>query len=110
LAAASVGAALEGAVLLALFSIAGTLEHRAMGRARRAVEALMALRPDTALRVGPDGVEEVAVGVLVVGDRLVLRPGARVPVDGRLVEGVGEVDESTITGGAGEEGAGGSGA
>jgi heavy metal translocating P-type ATPase len=97
-AAASVGAALEGAVLLALFSISGTLEHRAMGRARRAVEALMALRPDTALRVGPGGIEEVAVGAVVVGDRLVLRPGARVPVDGRLVEGLGEVDESTITG------------
>ena len=97
-AAALVGAALEGAVLLALFSISGALEHRAMGRARRAVEALMALRPDTALRVGADGIEEVAVGVLGVGDRLVLRPGARVPVDGRLVEGVGEVDESTITG------------
>ena len=99
LAAASVGAALEGAVLLALFSISGTLEHRAMGRARRAVEALMALRPDTALRLGPGGVvEEVAVETLVVGDRLVLRPGARVPVDGRLTEGSGAVDESTITG------------
>ena len=99
LAAAGVGAALEGAVLLALFSISGTLEHRAMGRARRAVEALMALRPDRALRLGPDGaVEEVAVEVLAVGDLLVLRPGARVPVDGRVVEGDGAVDESTITG------------
>lgn len=78
-AAAAVGAALEGAVLLALFSLAGTLEHRAMGRARRAVEALMALRPDTALRLSLGGVEEVAVAVLVVGDRVILRPGARVP-------------------------------
>ena len=97
-AAASVGAALEGAVLLALFSLSGTLEHRAMGRARRAVEALMALRPDTALRLGPGGVEEVAVAALIVGDRVVLRPGARVPVDGLVVEGAGAVDESTITG------------
>ncbi len=99
LAAASVGAALEGAVLLALFSLAGLLEHRAMGRARRAVEALMALRPDTALRLCADGsTEEVAVGDLSKGERLVLRPGARVPVDGRVVEGSGDVDESTITG------------
>ena len=99
LAAAYVGAALEGAVLLALFSLSGTLEHRAMGRARRAVEALMALRPDHAVRLRPDGgTEEVAVAVLAVGDRLVLRPGARVPVDGRVLEGAGEVDESTITG------------
>ena len=50
LAAASVGAPMEGAVLLALFSLSGALEHRAMGKARRAVEALMALRPDSALR------------------------------------------------------------
>ena len=55
LAAAAVGGALEGGVLLTLFSISGTLETRAMGKARRAVEALMALRPDTALRLGPGG-------------------------------------------------------
>ncbi|OZA11336.1 MAG: heavy metal translocating P-type ATPase, partial [Rhodobacterales bacterium 17-64-5] len=98
LAAAAVGGALEGAVLLALFSLSGTLEHRAMGKARRAVEALMALRADMALKVVPGGVEKVAVASLVPGDRVILRPGARVPVDGRLVEGVGEIDESTITG------------
>ena len=98
LAAASVGAMLEGAVLLALFSLSGTLEHRALGKARRAVEALMALRPETALRLGPGGVEEVAVRDLAPGDRVVLRPGARVPVDGVLVDGLGEIDESTITG------------
>ena len=99
LAAAAVGSALEGAVLLALFSIAGTLEHRAMGRARHAVEALMQLRPDTALRLGPDGaVTEVAVATLRPGDRVVLRPGARVPVDGRVLEGEGRLDEATVTG------------
>ncbi|MFP5479374.1 MAG: heavy metal translocating P-type ATPase [Alphaproteobacteria bacterium] len=98
LAAAAVGAALEGAVLLALFSLSETLEHRAMGKARRAVEALMQLRPETALREGPDGVEEVPVETLVPGDRVVLRPGARVPVDGRVVVGSGHLDESTVTG------------
>jgi heavy metal translocating P-type ATPase len=98
LAAAAVGAALEGAVLLALFSLSQTLEHRAMGKARRAVEALMQLRPETALREGPGGVEEVAVATLVPGDRVILRPGARVPVDGRVVSGAGHLDESTVTG------------
>ncbi len=99
LAAASVGAAVEGAVLLALFSLSGALEQRAMGRARRAVEALMALRPDTALRLRADGSQEqVAAAALLVGDLLVLRPGARVPVDGQVQEGAGAVDESTITG------------
>ena len=98
LAAAGVGATLEGAVLLALFSLSGTLEHRAMGKARRAVEALMALRPQTALRWVAGEVFEVPVGDLARGDQVVLRPGARVPVDGRIVEGEGAVDESTITG------------
>jgi Cd2+/Zn2+-exporting ATPase len=98
LAAAAVGAALEGAVLLALFSLSEALEHRAMGKARRAVEALMQLRPETALREGPHGVEEVAVSALVPGDRVILRPGARVPVDGRVVAGAGHLDESSVTG------------
>lgn len=98
-AAAAVGAALEGAVLLTLFSLSTTLEQRAMGRARHAVEALMALRPDTALRRNSDGtVAEVPVGDLVAGDMVVLRPGARVPADGEVVEGEGSLDEATITG------------
>ena len=98
LAAAAVGAALEGAVLLALFSLSHTLEHRSMGKARRAVEALMQLRPETAFLEGPDGVREVPVESLVPGDRVILRPGARVPVDGRVAEGAGHLDESTVTG------------
>ncbi len=99
LAAASVGAALEGAVLLTLFSLSSTLEHRAMGKARRAVEALMALRPESAILRHTDGsTEEVAVATLRPGDVVILRPGARVPVDGTLIEGDGAVDESSITG------------
>lgn len=98
-AAAWVGAALEGAVLLGLFSLSSTLEARALGRARRAVEALMALRPDSTLRRNADGtVSEVPVDRLMPGDMVILRPGARVPVDGRLAEGSGALDESTITG------------
>lgn len=98
LAAAAVGAALEGAVLLTLFSLSTTLEQRAMGRARRAIEALMELRPDRTLRRTATGTEEVAVADLRPGDVVVLRPGARVPVDGVVVEGEGQIDESTITG------------
>lgn len=99
IAAASVGAALEGAVLLSLFSLSSTLESRAMGKARRAVEALMALRPDSAFQRKPDGtVTEVPVAELNPGDIVIIRPGGRVPVDGRIVEGEGEIDESTITG------------
>jgi Zn2+/Cd2+-exporting ATPase len=98
-AAAAVGAALEGAVLLTLFSVSGTLEHLAMGKARRAVEALMALRPETALRLAADGsVAEVAVAGLLRGDRVIVRPGARMPVDGVIREGQAGIDEATVTG------------
>jgi heavy metal translocating P-type ATPase len=98
LAAALVGAPMEGAILLTLFAISQTLERRAMGRARRAVEALMALRPDTALVRRGDVVTEVPAESLTPGDVVVLRPGARVPVDGVVVAGEGLLDEATLTG------------
>jgi hypothetical protein len=85
LAAAAVGAPLEGAVLLTLFTLSTMLEHRAMARARRAVEALMALRPDTALVRRGDAVEEVPAATLAPGDIVILRPGARVPVYGTIL-------------------------
>ncbi|YBW40918.1 cation-translocating P-type ATPase [Nitrobacter sp. TKz-YC01] len=98
-AAAAVGAPFEGAVLLTLFSISTTLEERALGRARRAIEALMELRPETALRRGSDGtVSEVPAADLSVDDVVVLRPGARVPADGVIVGGRGSLDEANITG------------
>jgi len=99
IAAAAVGAPFEGAVLLTLFSISTTLEDRALGRARRAIEALMALRPETALRKGTDGeVTEIPVEELLVGDVIVMRPGARVPTDAVVTGGRGSVDETNITG------------
>ncbi|MFK4826228.1 heavy metal translocating P-type ATPase [Paenochrobactrum sp. BZR 588] len=99
IAAAVVGAAVEGAILLTLFSLSTTMEERAMGRARRAIEALMALRPETAFRKLADGsVEEVQAASLRVGDIVIVRPGARVPSDGTIISGSGALDESTITG------------
>ncbi len=99
LAAAAVGAPAEGAVLLFLFSISTTLETLAMGRARREVEALLALRPETALRRTASGdVEEVTIAALAIGDVLVVRPGAKIPVDGVILSGDGHLDESTVTG------------
>ncbi len=99
LAAAAVGAPFEGAVLLTLFSVSTALEERALGRARRAVEALMALRPETAFRKSPDGtITEIPVKELAVGDIFVLRPGARVPTDAEITGGRGALDEANITG------------
>lgn len=99
LAAAAVGAPAEGAVLLFLFSLSTTLETLAMGRARREVEALLALRPETALRKRVSGdIEEVKISALAIGDVLVVRPGAKIPVDGVILNGDGHLDESMVTG------------
>lgn len=99
IAAAAVGAPFEGAVLLTLFSLSTTLEERALGRARRAIEALMALRPETALRKTSSGtVEEIPAALLRVGDIVILRPGARVPADGTILNGHSAIDEASITG------------
>jgi Cd2+/Zn2+-exporting ATPase len=88
LAAAAVGAPLEGAVLLALFSLSRCWSIAPWAGPPRGRGA-DALRPETAFREGQTGVRELPVADLVPGDRVILRPGARVPVDGRVVEGEG---------------------
>lgn len=102
LAAAAVGEPRDGAILLFLFSLAGTLEERAMGTTRRAVASLMALRPDTARVLegeGPNAREhEVAADEAQVGARLRVRPGERMPLDGVVLEGASAVDQAPITG------------
>ncbi len=91
----AVGQPLEGLLLLFLFSAAGAIEHFALDRTRRAVDALMAGAPTHARRA--DG-SEVEVAALRAGDMILLLPGDRVPVDARVTEGATEVDESTLTG------------
>lgn len=99
LAAAGVGEVRDGAILLFLFSLAGTLEHYAMGNTKRSVAALMDLRPDEANRKTSDGAtERVRVEELQVGDQVIVRPGERIPIDGVVAAGLGAVDQSPITG------------
>jgi Cu+-exporting ATPase len=86
------------AVVITLVLLGKWLEARAKRRTTEAIRALQALRPDTA-RVRRDGVETVLPAARVrVGDEVVVRPGERVPVDGEVIEGASEVDESLITG------------
>lgn len=96
--AAVLGAWFEGAFLLFLFSAGHALEHRAMDRARRSIEALGKLRPEVArVRRGAD-VVEVPVTNVQVGERVVVRPGDRVPLDGIIREGKSSLEQAAITG------------
>jgi heavy metal translocating P-type ATPase len=99
LAAAGVGEARDGAILLFLFSLAGTLEEYAMGNTKRAVVALMKLRPDEANLEGADGqLSRVSVESLKLDQIVVIKPGEKIPVDGTIESGVSAVDQSSMTG------------
>lgn len=87
------------AVVITLVLLGKWLEGRAKRQTGAAIRALMALRPERARVVGRDESEaEVAVEEVRVGDRVRVRPGERIPVDGALVEGATSVDESMLTG------------
>jgi len=104
--AAAIGAWLEAALVVVLFSIGEILEGRATERARRELASLVDLTPVTArVRVrrgeGPFAVfteAEVPVSELAVGDVVAVRPGERLPVDGVVLDGEGAVDQAAITG------------
>ncbi len=96
--AAALGAWEEGALLLFLFSLGHALEHMAMDRARKAIEALAELAPKTAI-VQRDGAEiEVRIEDLLRGDRAIVKPGQRIPADGQVAAGNSAVDQSPVTG------------
>jgi Cu+-exporting ATPase len=87
------------AVITVLVLLGQVLELRARERTSGAIKALLDLAPKTARRVRPDGAdEEVTLDQIGVGDRLRVRPGEKIPVDGEVVEGRASVDESMVTG------------
>ncbi len=86
------------ATIITLVLVGRSLEARAKGHATDAIAKLVGLTPKTARLRTPDGVRETAVETLTPGAVIELRPGERVPVDGRVREGVGLVDESMLTG------------
>ena len=88
----------ELASLITIMVLGHWLEMRAISQARGALSALAALLPDTAERVTGTDTQSVALSELRTGDILLIRPGARVPADGTVIEGAAEVDESMITG------------
>jgi Cu+-exporting ATPase len=87
------------AVIVVLVLLGQVLELRARSRTSAAIRTLLGLAPKTARRIDQDGTErDVALETIVVGDRLRVRPGERVPVDGVVIDGTTTVDESMVTG------------
>jgi len=96
--AAILGEWAEGALLLFLFSLGHALEHYAMGRARKSIEALASLAPPTAI-LYKDGVEkEINIKELSIGDNILIKPNSKIPADGVVVKGEGSVNQAPVTG------------
>ncbi|NIF59749.1 Zn(II)/Cd(II)/Pb(II) translocating P-type ATPase ZntA [Enterobacter sp. Ap-916] len=93
-----IGATAEAAMVLLLFLIGERLESYAASRARRGVSALMALKPDVAIRLRDGERETVAQADLRPGDVIEVAAGGRLPADGRLLSGFASFDESALTG------------
>ena len=99
LGALAIGEWFEAATVAFLFALSLLLERWSVGRARRAVEALLDLSPPTVRVVGSDGTEaDAAPADVTPGTRFVVRAGDRVALDGTVVEGAGSVDQASITG------------
>ncbi len=88
----------SAAMLIALVSLGKYLEARSKARTTDAIRQLMQLAPDSATLVDAQGERQVAVADIRAGDRLLIRPGERIPVDGIIVDGESAVDESMLTG------------
>ncbi len=86
------------ALVITLVMLGKWLEARAKRQTTSAIRALHALRPGVAHLLRPDGEVDLPVAEVLVGDRLVVKPGERFPVDGKLLEGHTQVDESMLTG------------
>ncbi len=98
LGAAFVGEPFEGAMLLFLFSLSNTLQDFALDRTRNAIRALMKLRPDTAAVYRGERLVTLPIEQVRVGDRMLVKPGDRIALDGMVLTGAGSVDQASLTG------------
>ncbi|QDT52767.1 putative cadmium-transporting ATPase [Caulifigura coniformis] len=94
-----IGEYLEAAMVAFLFAVSLALESWSIARARHAIAALMTLAPDTATQIDSAGQEcTLPVADVMVGSRLIVRPGEKVPLDGKVIKGESTVNQAPITG------------
>jgi heavy metal translocating P-type ATPase len=99
LVAAGIGQVVDGALLIVIFAMSGALEAVATKRTQDSVRGLLDLAPEVATLLGDDGGESiVAAAELVVGDRVLVRPGERIAADGTVIGGTSDVDQASVTG------------
>ncbi|MBD8069936.1 heavy metal translocating P-type ATPase [Bacillus sp. PS06] len=95
---AIIGYWMEGAILIFIFALSGALETYTMNKSHREISSLMELQPEQATLISNGVHKIVKVASLQIGDNILIRPGERVPADGKLVRGQTNIDESAISG------------
>ena len=99
LGSAFIGYWMEGAILIFIFAISGALETYTLNKSHKEISALMELQPEEAWLLREDGTEtKVQTDSLLVGSLLLVKPGERIPVDGRITHGTSSIDMSAING------------
>lgn len=93
-----IGESAEGIAVMLLFQIGETLQDYAVAKSRKSISALLDIRPDYAI-ILKDGIEtKIPVKDVKIGDEIIIRPGEKIPVDGKVLEGCSFVDTSSLTG------------
>ena len=96
--AASIGYWNEGALLIFIFALSGALETYTMERSKKDISSLMALKPETALRIENGEMIKVTIDQLQIGDLFLVKPGELIPADGCVQRGSSSVNQASITG------------
>ncbi|MCA9765318.1 MAG: heavy metal translocating P-type ATPase [Carnobacterium sp.] len=99
LGASAIGYWMEGALLIFIFSLSGSLEVYATNKSTKAITELMTLTPESAMLIQSDGsIKEIPTSSLSIGDKLMVSKGTTIPIDGILLSKEGLIDESAISG------------
>ena len=88
----------EAVAVMLFYQVGETFEDYAVGKSRRSITQLMDIRPDSANLKTPEGIKEVDPNEVKPGDIIIVRPGEKVPLDGKIIEGVSSLNTAALTG------------